>query len=199
MGKHEEPKDKQISSHLALLLYICLWRWKLQNCPGTAITVDHRHRSCYYYRAHIQSVSSLSARIAGGFPSLYEWERAPPVRPFYVNKTVCSSSLSDITSARYAVWTVGTDRQKHKSAPMCILYYICIYRFFLFDKQLNVFVYTGCVSLVLQSEAAGSLIAPWWLAAVQVIKLLPLHVNEWVFSQNKKIITLPIQLSELWV
>ncbi len=37
---------------------------------------------------------------------------------FYVNKTVCSPSLSDITSARYAVWTVGTDPQKHKSAPM---------------------------------------------------------------------------------
>ncbi len=27
----------------------------------------------------------------------------------------------------------------------------------------------GCVSLVLQCEAAGSLIAPGWLAAVQVI------------------------------
>ncbi len=30
-------------------------------------------------------------------------------------------------------------------------------------------VQTGCVSPVLQSEAAGSLIAPWWLAAVKVI------------------------------
>ncbi len=24
---------------------------------------------------------NLSAQITGGFPSLYEWERAPPVRP----------------------------------------------------------------------------------------------------------------------
>ncbi len=27
----------------------------------------------------------------------------------------------------------------------------------------------GCVSHLVKSEAAGSLIAPWWLAAVQVI------------------------------
>ncbi len=27
----------------------------------------------------------------------------------------------------------------------------------------------GCVSLILQNEAAGSLIAPWWLTAIQVI------------------------------
>ncbi len=33
----------------------------------------------------------------------------------------------------------------------------------------SVCVCTGCVSLVLKSEAAGFLIAPWWLAAVQVI------------------------------
>ncbi len=38
-----------------------------------------------------------------------------------MNKTGYSltpPSLLDITSARYTVWAVGTDRQKHKSAPM---------------------------------------------------------------------------------
>jgi len=29
----------------------------------------------------------------------------------------------------------------------------------------------GCASYVLKSEAVGSLIAPWWLDAVQVINL----------------------------
>ncbi len=43
----------------------------------------------------------------------------------------------------------------------------------------------GCASHVQKSEAAGSLIAPLWLAAVQV-KPRPLHVNEWDFRQNKK-------------
>ncbi len=46
-----------------------------------------------------------------------ERERRQCVR-FYVNKTGFSPSLSDITSARYAVWTMGNDRQKHKSAPI---------------------------------------------------------------------------------
>ncbi len=41
-------------------------------------------------------------------------------------------------------------------------------------------VQIGCVSLVLESEAVGSLIAPWWLAAVQVIN------PALSFSQNKK-------------
>ncbi len=33
----------------------------------------------------------------------------------------------------------------------------------------SLFMYNMGVSLVLKSEAAGSFIAPWWLAAVQVI------------------------------
>ncbi len=44
---------------------------------------------------------------------------------------------------------------------------------------------TGCVSLIFKSKAAVSFIAPWWLAAVQVIN--PAPVNEWDFSQNKNI------------
>ncbi len=178
------------------------------SCPRTAIGVDHRHRSRYYCRAHIQFMN-LSARIAGGFHSyMSERERRRCVQ-FYVNKTGCYPSLSDITSARYAVWTVGI-----KSAPMAwrtkqnlaratmrrrsvqcvclpstfeitnlsaqktrcerlflrvglcfydersrkvekvlqvnfemyqvyiLAIYLSIYLFFLFDKQLNVFVYT---------------------------------------------------------
>ncbi len=38
-----------------------------------------------------------------------------------MNKTgysLAPPSLLDITSAPYTVWAVGTDRQKHKSAPM---------------------------------------------------------------------------------
>ncbi len=48
-------------------------------------------------------------------------------------------------------------------------------------------VWPGCISLVLKSEAAGSLIAPWWLATFFTVhKPRPLHVNKWEFSQKKK-------------
>ncbi len=46
MGKHEEPKDKQISSHCitAIYIYICLWRWKLaapEQLSAWTIGTDH--------------------------------------------------------------------------------------------------------------------------------------------------------------
>ncbi len=103
---------------LALLLYICLWRWKLKNCPGIAISVDHRHRSRYYCRVHIQSMSSLTSPLGSqvDFPHTSERERRRHVQ-FYVNNTGCSPSLSQILQV-CIMQCVGTDRQKHISAPM---------------------------------------------------------------------------------
>ncbi len=83
--------------------------------------MDHRHPSRYYCRAHIQFTSSLTLPLRSQvdfFHYMIQRESCQRVQ-FYVNKTGCSPSLSDITNAHYAVWTtVGTDRQKHKSAPM---------------------------------------------------------------------------------
>ncbi len=100
-GKHEEPKeDKQISSHCISFtaIYICLWRWKLQNCPGTAISVDHRQWSRYYCRAHIQFMN-LSARIAGGFSSLAVRESAAGASRFMWKK-LDALPLSQILQVR---------------------------------------------------------------------------------------------------
>ncbi len=107
--------------------------------------------SRYYCRAHIQSVSSLSARIAGGFPLLYEWERdRRRCVQFYVNKTTCSPSHSDITSACYAVWTVSTDRQKTKpcqkrnAAQKCAVC-VCLLRIYIWNNKpdVNSFLHVG--------------------------------------------------------
>ncbi len=92
--KHKEPKDKQISSHCISFNATCFWRWKLKSCPRTAISVDHRHRSHHYCRAHIQSwvASRLGSQV--DFPHyMTERERRWCVQ-FYVNNTGCSPSLS---------------------------------------------------------------------------------------------------------
>ncbi len=97
MGKHEEPKDKQISSHLALLLYICLWRWKLaapEQLSAWTIGTDHVIITERIFSSWV--AYNLSAQIAGGFPSLYEWERAPPVRP-----VLCEQNWMLSLSPRY--------------------------------------------------------------------------------------------------
>ncbi len=77
-------RNRRINRFLATVLAfpaIYMFMEMKTSCPRTAISMDHRHRSRYYCRAHIQSMSNLSARIAGGlFPSLYDRERVPPVR-----------------------------------------------------------------------------------------------------------------------
>ncbi len=48
-------------------------------------------------------------------------------------------------------------------------HFILIGQILWWQAQRVLHVYSGYVSLVLESEAAGSLIAPWWLAAEQVM------------------------------
>ncbi len=114
---------------LALLLYICLWRWKLAAPEQlSAWTIRHDHVIIAERIFSSWVAYNLSAQIAGGFPSLYEWERAPPVRPVLCEQNwMLSLSLPDITSVRYAVWTVGNinlhlwdgGRNKTLSEPQC--------------------------------------------------------------------------------
>ncbi len=74
----------------ALLLYIYIYIYMFMemrtSCPGTSISVDHRHRWRNYCRAHIQFVSSLYRR--------WMRESAGSTSLVYVNKTGCSPSLS---------------------------------------------------------------------------------------------------------
>ncbi len=119
MWKHEEPKDKQISSHCVSFTAIYMLMEMKTSSPRTAISVDigtdHVIIAACIFSSWV--AYNLFARIAGGFPSLYEWERAPPVRP-----VLCEQNWMLSLSLRYykvrVMQCVGTDRQKHKSAPM---------------------------------------------------------------------------------
>ncbi len=82
---------------LALLLYICLWRWKLaapEQLSAWTIGTDHVIIAACIFSSWV--AYNLFARIAGGFPSLYEWERAPPVRP-----VLCEQNWMLSLSLRY--------------------------------------------------------------------------------------------------
>ncbi len=57
---------------------------------------------------------------------------------------------------------------------------------------------TGCASHVLKSEAAGSLIAPWWLTAVQVINPALSIANECDLSKINYNNYTSIKFSEIW-
>ncbi len=104
------------------------------SCPRTTISVDHRHQSHYYCRAHIQLMSNLSAWIVGGlFPSLYEGERAPPVCPvlFFVG-------LHEERSRK-------VEKALQVNFEMYQVYILSIHpsiHFLPFNEQLNVLVYT---------------------------------------------------------
>ncbi len=119
MGKHEELKDKQISSQSISFtaIYTHLWIWTL--APPEQLSVWIIGTDLVIIAEHIFSrwvTSPLGSQVDF---SLYMSEReCCRCVLLYVNKTGCSSSLRGITSARYAVWTVGTDRQKHKYASM---------------------------------------------------------------------------------
>ncbi len=116
IGKHKELKDKPISSHCISFTAICLWRWKLaapEKLSAWTIGTDH-----------VIAVLIFSSWVASplisqvdSFPS-YTSESAAGASSFmWTTLDALSLSLSYITSARYAVWTVGTDRQKDKYAP----------------------------------------------------------------------------------
>ncbi len=114
MGKHEELKDKQISSQCISFtaIYTRLWIWTLAPPEQLSVWI-------IVIAEHIFSrwvTSPLGSQVDfSHYMSVRECCRCVLL---YVNKTGCSSSLRGITSARYAVWTVGTDRQKHKYASM---------------------------------------------------------------------------------
>ncbi len=102
---------------------VCLWRWKLaspEQLSAWTIGTDHVIIAERIFSPWV--TSPLESQV-DYFPHyMSERERRRCVQ-FYVNKTGCSPSLSDITSASYAVSTVGTDRQKHKfltkQEPQC--------------------------------------------------------------------------------
>ncbi len=73
---------------------------KSKKLPGTAISVDHRHRSRYYCRAH-QFMSSLSSPLRSqvDFPHLYEWESATSASSFMWTK-LDALPLSQILQVR---------------------------------------------------------------------------------------------------
>ncbi len=150
MGKHEEPKDKQSSSHCISFTAIYMFTEMKTSCPRTAISVDYRHRSRYYCRAHIQSVSSLSARVAGGFPLLYEWERAPPVCP-----VLCEQNYMLSLSLRYykcVLCSVNSEHrpagtkpcQKRNAEQKCAVC-VCLLRIYIWNNKpdVNSFLHVG--------------------------------------------------------
>ncbi len=85
---------------LALLLYICLWRWKLAAPEQlSAWTIRHDHVIIAERIFSSWVAYNLSLRSQVDFPHyMSERERRRCVQ-FYVNKTGCSPSLSQILQA----------------------------------------------------------------------------------------------------
>ncbi len=142
--------DRVPATALASLLYIYMFTEMKTSCPRTAISVDYRHRSRYYCRAHIQSVSSLSARVAGGFPLLYEWKRAPPVCP-----VLCEQNYMLSLSLRYykcMLCSVNSEHrpaktkpcQKRNAAQKCAVC-MCLLRIYIWNNKpdVNSFLHVG--------------------------------------------------------